>query len=167
MQETILITKEELQQYKQFSNSINTKKLEQIILEAQFNDLRPLLGERLYNDLMTNTDNYTDLLDGSVYEFGGITYTNYGLKAVLSNYVYARYAMFGDVIDNPFGMTTKLNVSESKPLDISAKKTFYAYNQKMAFNYWTNVESFLIRTKVTLYNSCSRQNKPFRLRKIG
>ena len=80
MQETILITKAEIQQYKQLSNSINQSKLEQIIKEAQFNDLRPLLGERLYNDVMTKVEasstDYDDLMNGSVYEFGGITYTN-------------------------------------------------------------------------------------------
>ena len=77
--------------------------------------------------------------------------------------------MFGDVIDNPFGMTTKLNVSESKPLDLSTKKTFYAANQKTAYNYWLNVEAFIIRTNLKLYNSCSNhsENKTFRLSRIG
>lgn len=169
MQETILITKSEIQEFKQISNSINSDKLNQIIKEAQFNDLLPLLGERLYNDLMVNTVNYADLLDGSVYTVNNITYTNYGLKAVLAHYVYARYAMFGDVIDNPFGMTTKLNLNESKQIDYSTKKTFYAANQNTAYNYWLNVESFLIRTKVNLYESCSNasQSRSFRLTKIG
>lgn len=168
---TLLINRTQIQQHKQLSNSVHNDKLEQIIREAQFNDLLPLLGERLYYDILTEVEasntTYDDLLDGSTYTYQGITYTNVGLRAVLARYIYARYAMFGDVIDNPFGMTQKLNVNESKPIDYSTKKAFYTMNRNEAFNMWLNVEKFLDRTDVALYDNCKRTKNTFRIGKIG
>lgn len=167
---TPLISRQEIQQYKQISNRINDDKLNQIILETQFDDILPLLGERLFNDVLSNTANYTDLLDGSTYDYNGITYTNYGLKSVIANYFYARYTMFGDVIDNPFGMTTKLNPNESKQIDYSTKKTFYQANRNTAYNYWLNVERFILRTKIPLYKGCEQinnNNSTFKISRIG
>lgn len=169
---TLLLTRTQIQEYKQISNSIHNDKLNQIIGEAQFHDLLPLLGERLYYAILTDVEDvggvYDDLLDGGTYEYQGITYTNVGLRRVLASYVYARYAMFGDVIDNPFGMTQKLNVNESKPIDYSTKKTFYQMNQNEAFNYWLNVEKYLTRTGETLYTNCGvTRPKSFKITKAG
>lgn len=169
---TKLITRAEIQQYKQLSNSIHDDKLNQIIVESQFTDLQPLLGERLFNDIQKEVEatnnTYDDLLDGGIYTYKGVTYTNVGLKAVLASYIYARYAMFGDVLDNPFGMTQKLNVNESKPIDYATKKTFFNMNQNEAYNLWLNVEKFLIRTNVELFKGCQKQRpNTFKIGKVG
>jgi hypothetical protein len=171
---TKIITRQQIQQYKQISNSIYDDKLNQIILEAQFNDLMPLLGERFFNDILEKVEAssaiYDDLLDGGLYEYQGITYTNYGLRGVLANYAYARYTMFGDVIDNPFGQTQKFNVNESKPIDIGTKKTFYQMNRDIAYNYWLNVYAYLNRTATDypLWNQCiTHQRNTFKISKIG
>ena len=163
---TKLITRSEIQQYKQISNSIHNDKLNQIIIESQFEDLMPLLGERLFNDILNDAASYTDLLDGGTYTYQTITYTNVGLKAVLANYVYARYAMSGDVLDNPFGMTTKLN-DTSQPISLETKKTFYNANRNTAFNLWLNVEKYLIRTEEPLFNGCITRPNTFKISKIG
>lgn len=171
---TKIISRQQIQVYKQLSKSIYDDKLNQIILETQFQDLRPLLGERFFNDILNeeqdSTGKYNDLLDGSTYTYQGITYTNYGLRCVLANYIYARYTMFGDIIDNSFGQSIKMNVNESQPVSAAIKKSLYQMNRDLAYNYWLNVRDFIIRnnTDYPLYNDCyTSDNKTFKLSKIG
>lgn len=178
------ITRAQIAQYKQISKSVYEEKLTQITLESQFNDIMPLMGERFYNDfnewlilyLANNSAShpsnaqYTALLNGGLYTYLDTTYTNYGLISVLSNYVYARYAMFGDIIDNPFGMVNKLQGNESVPISMSAKQTLYKMNQDMAFNYWENVRKYIIRnaTLFPLFQNCFVSDKgKSKITKIG
>lgn len=166
---TPLITRNEIQQYKQLSNSINNNKLNELILQAQMVDLYPLLGERLYYDILNNTQDWTELLDGCIYEYNGVTYTNVGLKAVLAHYTYARYSMFGDVIDTAFGLKEKLNNDVSKQVDYPMKKTLYEHNCNYAFNLWLNVERYIMRNNIEMYFKCGAKsdNKNFRISRIG
>jgi hypothetical protein len=178
------ITRAQIAQYKQISKSVYDDKLNQIILESQFNDIMPLMGERFYNDFNNwlilylsnqsathpNNEAYTKLFNGGLYEYLDTTYTNYGMISVLSNYVYARYAMFGDIIDNPFGMVNKLQGNESVPISMSAKQTLYKMNQDIAFNYWQNVRKFIIRntTDFPLFQTCFVSDKSkSKISKIG
>jgi hypothetical protein len=168
---TKLITRAQIQQYKQLSNSNNNEKLNQIILDSQFIDLRPLLGDRLYNDILAkvaaNETTYDDLLNGSTYTYQNITYSNYGLRVVLANYIYARWIMEGDVIDNPFGATIKLDNPHSQTLSINTKKQLNTLNKNTAYNYWLNVQDFLIRTEVELFKNCTRRKNTFKISKIS
>ncbi len=176
MLETVLTTRAEIQKYKQLANSSYDAKLNQVIIEAQLQDLKPLLGERLFNDVLKdvsdtgNTDGtiYTALLNGGEYTEDGCTYYNPGIKAVLANYVYGRLVMWGDVVDNPFGMTHKLNSPDSKPVDFATKKSFYNENQSFAYNLFLEVRRFLILTDVALYRECyTTSRKSFKITKIG
>lgn len=166
---TPLITRAEIQLYKQLSNSIHNDKLNELILQSQMVDLLPLLGEQLYYDVLNNTDTYTELLDGCLYEYNGITYTNVGLKAVLAHYTYARYSLYGDVIDTAFGLKAKLNADVSERIDTGMKKTLYEHNCNYAFNLWLNVENFIMRKQIALYIHCHSEvkNKNFRISRIG
>ena len=131
-------------------------------------ELLPLLGERLYYDLMANPSSYDDLLDGNIYTYNGITYTNVGLKAVLSQYWYAYHSFYGDQIDTAFGLREKLNNDVSKQVDTSMKKTLFEKNCNYGFNLWLNVELFLIRTQAPLYGCRIKTKlKNFRISKIG
>lgn len=171
MTTTKLITRTEIQARKQLSNSVYDDKLNEIIIEAQFNDLRPLLGEDLYNAILKDVEasgtTYDALLDGGEYTYQNKTYQNYGLKAVLTYYVTARYSLVGDVIDNPFGKTIKLNVNESQPISHQQKKTIYNMDRQTAYNYWLNVERYLTRTNETLYKNCTKSNTNFKISRIG
>ena len=168
---TKLINRVQIRQYKQISNSGYDEKLDQIILETQFNDLRPLLGERLYNDILekvaANDTQYDDLLNGSTYTYQNITYSNYGLRVVLANYIYARWIMQGDVIDNPFGLTQKLNSPQSQPIDYQTKKRLDTLNKNTAYNYWLNVRNFIMRTDLPLYEICYERKNTFKMSKIS
>lgn len=163
-----LVTIAKVQQFKQVSNSINTAKFNETVLQAQMTELYPLLGEELYYDLMNNIGDYTDLLTGGIYTYQGITYTNVGLESVISHYWYAYHSFYGDQVDTAFGLREKLNNDVSKQVDTSMKKTMFELNCRYAYNLWLNVERYLIRTNNPLFR-CSAKPKMrnFRISKIG
>lgn len=167
MLDTKLITRDEIRDYKQISKTANDDRLNDIIIQVQINEIRPLLGERLFNDLLSNVANYTELLNGSTYLYKGITYQNYGLKAVLAYYVDAYWKMFGDVTSTPFGNVTKLNDSnKSEPISDSFKKSLYTINKQSAYNIWLNVHSFIVRTEIPFFEICHVKSGNFKIRKI-
>ncbi len=140
-----LITRSDIARYRQISKTPNDDKLNEMILDAQLLDLQPLIGEQLYNLLLTEPEVHADLLDGGIYQHDGITYTNYGLKMVLVYFTYARYMMFSSVTDTPYSVVEKLN-NDSRPVEASSKKTVYNLNKAAAMQVWDNVKNYLIRT---------------------
>ena len=164
-----LIDSSDIQQYKQVSDTVYTDVLDAQIIDAQFQDVAPLLGELLFNDILNDPGSYTDLLDGGLYTYNGITYTNYGLKAVISYYTYARYVYFGSNVDTPFSMVEKINSNDSRPTSESTKKSIYDLNRDSAYKIWGSVKNFLIRTNVALYkDDCTtKPNNTFKIRRIG
>lgn len=160
------ITRDDVAIYKQIAATNFDAKINELIIEAQYQDLRPLLGERLFDDINNNLISYTDLMNGGIYEYKGVTYTNQGLKAATVYYFYARYAYFGSVTDTPFSLVDKLN-DRSKPIDLSFKKSMYKNNRDMAFNIWRSVEDYLIRTENALFSTiCQTKRNNFRFSKI-
>lgn len=151
-----LLTRSDIARYRQIAKTSNDDKLNEMILDAQLLDLQPLLGERLFNELTDKPDEHIELLNGGIYEHNGISYTNYGLKMVLAYFAYARYVMFGSVTDTPFSVVEKLN-SDSRPLDVTAKKTMYQLNREAALQVWTNVNNYLIRTKYEGFKKSSNK----------
>ena len=171
MAQTYLITRTDIAEYRQISNSVYDDVINMHILDAQFSDVQKLLGADFYNDLIqNNTDaNYVTLLNGGTYVYQTVTYTNVGLKAVLVHYAYSRYILTGSQTDTPFGYVEKLN-EQSEKVDINGKKTISKMNQQIAFNYWENVKQFLDRnaSDYPLWeNSCANYNQTFRISKIG
>jgi hypothetical protein len=170
MLQTKLITRSKVQQYKQVSNSVYDDVFDSILIQTQIEDIAPLLGEDLFNDLINNPANYTALLTGGAYTYNGITYQNYGLEAVIAYYWYARYTMFGNVTDTPFGLMQKISGEGTQEVSQKAKDALYQYNQNSAFTIWKSVENYLIRTNNVLFNSVSlcqiKQKNNFNISKI-
>ncbi len=162
-----LINRSDIARYKQIAKTPYDDKLHEQILDAQLLDLQPLIGESLFNKILTSPENHTDLLEGCVYEHEGIGYTNYGLSMVLTYFAYARYMMFSSAIDTPFSVVEKLN-DNSKPADAALKKTMYTLNRDAAQQVWQNVNNYLIRTAHPDYKK-GGGNKAggFRFKKIG
>lgn len=163
-----LITKTDVQQYFQVTNTSYNEPFDQYIIQAQIDDVAFLLGEKLFNDVMQNPGSYASLLDGGSYMYNSETYYNYGLKAVISYYTYARYVYFGNIVSTSFGMVEK-NHQDSRPVNDKEKKERYTKNRESAFNIWKSVENYLIRTENQLYcdNLCLREpNHSFKISKI-
>jgi len=92
------------------SISLNTNEVKQInphILEAQNFDLRHLLGDEFYLDLVANTVNYTLLFNGGTYIHNGKNYYLDGIKQYLVYCTYARYTASSGIIATPTGMVAK------------------------------------------------------------
>ena len=153
MLSTKWINRQDVSLYKQISKTVYDEVFDSIVIETQIQDIAPLLGERLFNDISNNIANYALLLDGGTYVYNGITYSNYGLKAVLSYYFYARYQMFGGIIDTPFSIVEKLEGSDSRPTSEKTKLALYQMNRDSAFNIWRSVENYLVRTNNPLFGT--------------
>jgi hypothetical protein len=161
-----LITRSDIARYKQISKTPYDDKLHEQILDAQLLDLQPLIGESFFNKILSAPEDYSDVLEGCVYEHDGISYTNYGLSMVLTYFAYARYMMFSGAIDTPFSVVEKLN-DNSRPVEASTKKTLYTLNREAAAQVWENVKNYLIRTAHPDYKTCRTKQGGFRFKKIG
>lgn len=142
---------------KQLSLTTDPKDLNPHILSSQRMDVAPLLGERLYNDIVRNRQNYTELLEGGDYEVEGETYYFDGLKTVIAIYAYATYTYLGNYRDTPIGLTEQIGDSRTnRAIEQSTRKSIWGENRKQAFNAWETVRDYLIRTDNPLYheNTC-------------
>ena len=121
-----------------------------MIKAAQLEDIRPLVGDRMFWDIVddptraTSGRNYAALLAETEYSYESVTYTSPGLKAVLFEYVFARYRYFNQEIDTPsgFGQIEGSNIqrsSETRNLNI------YSSLRKLAESNWIEVRNYLDR----------------------
>ncbi|RYG08013.1 MAG: hypothetical protein EOO07_26360 [Chitinophagaceae bacterium] len=161
-----LISRNDIARYRQISKTCHDEKLNEIILDAQIQDLMPLLGEKLFNQIMTSSSEYEDLLSGGPYDHDNVEYMNFGIKMLLSFFTYARYVMFSPYVDTPFSVVEKLN-ADSRPVDLTVKKTIYTSNRDSALMIWDNVKLFIIRKNLSDYHHQNKANtQGFRISKI-
>ena len=85
------------------------KKVNPAIRDAQEFDLRPFLGDELYQDLQNNSGDYDSLMIETEYTHGGRTYVSPGIIATLSLFAYARIKSDANEHDTAFGTVNKLN----------------------------------------------------------
>lgn len=155
-----LIDKTTIAKYKEISDTVLPKKLNPHILSAQREDVKPLLGERLYNDLVRNREDHEELLKGGDYTHEGTLYFSDGLECVLALYANARYIYLGQTTDTPFGHVNKLNSSgASTPISEASRKSEWLENRKEAFGCWQTVKDYLIRMDYDLFNDDLCENK--------
>lgn len=164
----LLIDRQEIAKHRELSKSVREDKINPYIEDAQRLDLKPLLGERLYNTIARNPEAHTLLLDGGEYEHNGETYDHPGLKKVLSIFTYARYVMFGSYTDTPFGFVEKSS-QDSKSVGDTHKRTLYTQNQQTATAYFEEVAAYMSRTNYEGWQSgCTpRRTGGFRISKIS
>ena len=60
MLQTKLTTRTKVQVYKQVSISVTQEVFDSILIQCQLEDIAPLLGENLFNDLVTAFDGFRD-----------------------------------------------------------------------------------------------------------
>lgn len=172
---TLLIGISDFTPYKSISHNINvTKKLEPYIVEAQEFDLKDLLGQELYNDLLNDfiasppLGNYEDLYNGSSYTKGGKVYTHKGLIPVLVYFTYARFIMDSNSESTAFGQVVKTN-QYSEPLSEKAIDRKYNQAKSGALAYWKDVEKFLNDNSIDypLWKNNCKTVKGIRITDIG
>ena len=133
----MLIDKTEIAKHRTISKSVRNDKINPYIEDAETLDLKPLLGNALYFDLVKNqaSVNYTALLDGSEFDVDGIAYKHPGLKKVLSIFSNARYVLFGSNTDTTFGLVQKSH-QDSVPVPQTGKRDIYKKDQQTAIQYF-------------------------------
>lgn len=127
-----LITTDELiSTGRPISKQTDENKLLAFINEAEQMNIKPVLGDDLFLDLLENGEeqsNYIVLLGGGTYTVDEQIYTFAGLKQALSYYVYAKYVMVGDFNATRFGVMMK---DDSYSSHISAAERSNAYNDSL------------------------------------
>ena len=145
----MIITGADISKARDLSTSGKPRKINQYIEDAELSDLRPLLGEELYQDLITNptaTDDgdYPKLLQGSTYTYGDYDYTHPGIRAVLVDFAYARYRFFGNDTDTAFGFKEK-QFDDGINTSVSRNREVYGAIRKVAKDKWFLVKDYLDR----------------------
>jgi hypothetical protein len=165
-----LITKNDIKEFKNVSIKRDDAVFDQMIEDATHEDLRILLCEDLFNDLLLENGNNDLLWNGGTYVYEGKTYVLYGLKRVLVQFAYSRYFRYGIYTDTPYSMVTKDHENSTAVSD-KARETIYTANRQQAMTYWDNCRKFMVRTNYD-YDNCGcaveRGNiNGFRINKIG
>ncbi len=154
-----LVDKEYVLRVTDLPATVREQKLMSLIEDAEFIDVRPLLGEKFYADLVKDPDKYTELLEGKDYEWDGFTYDHPGLKRVIAFFVDARFNFFGADTPSPFGMVHK-DFQDGHGIDRARAKELYKDKQRKANEYWLQIKRYLDRnSKKYPYWRCDRTVK--------
>lgn len=153
-----LITVAEFTTFRDVGKKVDNSKVEECILFAQNSDLQNLLGG-FYFDVLKNKDEllYSDLLNGSEFEYLDETYIQSGLKALLSDYTYARYLYMINVNLTPFGATTKQS-QDSEALSRNHIKDLYGQAQSDGGIKWHTIKRYILTEPELFARFCRNEN---------
>ena len=103
-----LITSAEFATFRNISQKIDVRKIDEAISLAQQSDLVDLLGD-FYFDVLKNKDDdtYSVLMHGGDFTYEDDEYTHAGIKSILADFTYARYIYSINVNLTPFGAVKK------------------------------------------------------------
>lgn len=92
-------------------NNINEDRLLAYITEVEMMNIKPVLGDNLFHQLLRSVDEPNDiitkLMSGGSYEYDGKVYYFAGLKSTISYYVFAKNVMVGDFQPTRYGIVLK------------------------------------------------------------
>ena len=156
----LIIDAADLANYKDISLHTPSARINEYIRDAQEQDLRLLLGNSFYFDVLANLNNpvYSDLLNGGDFTKDSCTWTQQGLKLVLVEFAWGRYTYFGVNNDTPFGNTVKLsdfsNTTESKD-----RRDMWEESKQRANSYFDVIRHYLCDAGFDVWdNGCDCTN---------
>lgn len=142
---TALITLADIQALESISENIDfDTKVRPHIFDAQEFDVRPLVGEELWIDIIENPANYTEVLDEFTYTHQGHKYQHPGLKKVIVMYAVSRYKAVLPETDTAYGLVMKNNEHSTHVSDKRIARA-EAKAKAGAEIYWSRVRDFLCR----------------------
>ena len=144
----LLLTKTDVEKYFQVAIGRSEKDFEKFLQQAQMFDLRNLLPEKFYYDLIKNKDqaNYQELINGGEYTYDDYTYNHEGIKGVLAHFTYGTYLFKGGITDTSFGPVIK-QAQHSDPVDFKERKDWYYKHREQANILFEDVKNYLSRNK--------------------
>lgn len=151
-----LITPAQIKAYRPTAD-LDDARVTPFILEAQQNDLRPILNDLLYYDLMKRfTDsadamyaNYQNLINGVDYSYNGGTIHFSGIKPMLAYYALARFIVNNPINITRFGVVQKVN-PQSEPISSAVINSVVNDLRSTAMNYQLDLVKFL-ETRSSVY----------------
>jgi hypothetical protein len=145
-----ILTATEIKNYKDIGNKIDENKINGIIEQAQLIDIKALLGDRFYFDVINNLNNpiYQPLLDGCSFTYFDISYTHDGIKALLSDYFMSKYALSINTNFTPFGATTKAP-QDGEIADRNSLKDISTQQTQLAGARWEIIRLYLMANTLT------------------
>ena len=164
---TKLIEASDFAPYKVIADNITeSKTIDPYILEAQQFDLKPLLGQELFIDLLEDFEDtpslskYEDLFNGKSYEKYGKKYKHQGLVPVLCYFAYARYLTNANQSSTEYGVVQK-RTDESQPVPEATLARMITQAREGAMAYWHDVKTYLDHNAndIPLWN-CSKKDWP-------
>lgn len=147
--ETPIITPTDLRTFWGTSKNLKEDRVDPITLRAQQRYLKPLLGDALYFDFITNieTPPYVDFFNGTSYEYQGHTIFYSGVKSLLCAFTYSLF-----IAENPIHITRagNKNKQSEESTEIDAATTNIKSNQAKseAVRLQIEVEQYLEANRV-------------------
>ena len=174
MEKRCLITLNDLK-YLRPTAELDGVRYEPYCLEAQDQDLRPILGDGLFYDLMTEFQDtgdsmyaaYQELINGKSYSYNGQTIYFDGIKPMLGYFTLARLVQNHSTNITRFGVVSKV-VQQSTPVDPQVLRQVVNELKSNAQTYINQVKQFLLanQTTYTLYiGSDTNRQTGFRILK--
>lgn len=131
------------------------------IIAAQNVDIQPALGAALFTDLIVNrtVEKYRNLLEGGTYiDKNNNTIKFQGLKAAIACFTYARYLLWKNAVDTPFGVVSKKS-EYSELADTKLITSIASEKRSEATHYLRECIEFIKAndTVYTLFGDCARR----------
>ena len=129
---------------------LDSQRVDPYITEAQENDLRPILGDALFYDFITNieTTKYRELLNGKIYTKDGYSVFFLGVKPMLCYFALARIAQNNPINFTSYGMVQK-TMQNSEPIDQRILGALVTELRDVANSYQTRLITFLKDNQTT------------------
>lgn len=174
----LLINLDDIKKFRSLSINIDAaKNLDPYINDAQEFDIRPLLGDALYLDLMEDFESspslnmpiYQYLFYGCTYTYNNIRHKQEGIKAVLAHFTYHRYCLRAHLQSTKTGFVVKAE-QNSTPASQEDIGRLGSMSKSMAVAYQTRLVDYLNRN-YTLYPNWlfkgERKRSQMRITAIG
>lgn len=157
--ETLLITIDDILQYRQIDRQKNTDDLNGRILSVQRNQLRNLLSDAFYYDLINNVAGYTALIDGESYTNDGDNVQYFGLKPFIVFHVLNSLVTSNNFKLSDMGNVNMLDTTFNKASAEEIREIKQEFTSE-ANNYRNNIIEYLEEKKSTYTLYESKNQKP-------
>ena len=169
-----ILSKAELIALKKITKNFKQEDFDKNCEEVQTEDLKPLLSDGLYLDLLANKDTTGNIYENIIEplewtDTAGLKHKHYVLKYVLANFIYARI-----LLDSGFEHTLYGSVQKNSEFSTaSPEKTIARHSQaarNSAMTYWEGVKHYL-KENTTIYTlylcTTNTGNEIFNCQAIG
>ncbi len=153
-----LITVQDFIGFRDVSKKVDADRVEECIDLAESSDLYDILGD-FYFDVVKNFEapNYSDLMDGSEFNYQGYDFTHLGLKNVLADFVYSRFVYTSNFQLTAFGSHVKTS-QNSQPVDSRLLDKISKQAQIDGGNKFKIVQKYIYSEPVLFSRYCKNDN---------